>query len=90
MAQNNEERIRFASDEIVTKHNLDLVVELFAADYVAHAGEAKYKGTSFNNFLPAPSVDYIDTLSGQTDSCTRVKVSKIGSGVQTFMSRGRT
>ncbi len=47
MAQNNEERIRFASDEIVTKHNLDLVVELFAADYVAHAGEAKYKGTSF-------------------------------------------
>jgi anaerobic selenocysteine-containing dehydrogenase len=39
---------------------------------------AKYKGTSFNNFLPAPSVDYIDTLSGQTDSCTRVRIAKMG------------
>ncbi|MBM3512562.1 MAG: hypothetical protein FJX59_02475 [Alphaproteobacteria bacterium] len=35
---------------------------------------SKYKGTGFNNFLPAPDVDYIDTLSGQTDSCTRVRV----------------
>jgi hypothetical protein len=38
---------------------------------------SKYKGTAFNNFLPAPNVDHIDTLSGQTDSCTRVRVSKI-------------
>ena len=38
---------------------------------------SKYKGTAFNNFLPAPSVDHIDTLSGQTDSCTRVRVTKI-------------
>lgn len=38
---------------------------------------SKYKGTAFNNFLPAPDVDYIDTLSGQTDSCTRVRVTPI-------------
>ena len=39
---------------------------------------SKYKGVSFNNFLPAPDVAYIDTLSGQTDSCTRVRVTCIG------------
>ena len=38
---------------------------------------SKYKGTGFNNFLPAPDVAFIDTLSGQTDSCTRVKISRI-------------
>ena len=42
---------------------------------------SKYKGTGFNNFLPAPDVAFIDTLSGQTDSCVRVKVSKISLGV---------
>ena len=41
---------------------------------------SKYKGTSFNNFLPAPDVAYIDTLSGQTDSCTRVRVTRLGGG----------
>jgi anaerobic selenocysteine-containing dehydrogenase len=38
---------------------------------------SKYKGTGFNNFLPAPDVAYIDTLSGQTDSCVRVKIEKL-------------
>ena len=38
---------------------------------------SKYKGTGFNNFLPAPDVAFIDTLSGQTDSCVKVKVTKI-------------
>jgi anaerobic selenocysteine-containing dehydrogenase len=50
---------------------------------------SKYKGTGFNNFLPAPSVDFIDTLSGQTDSCTRVKVSKIGKGARRFTYPGQ-
>ena len=51
---------------------------------------AKYKGTSFNNFLPAPSVDFIDTLSGQTDSCTRVRVTRLvaGSPRSSTASRG--
>jgi len=40
---------------------------------------SKYKGTGFNNFLPAPDVAYIDTLSGQTDSCVRVKIEKLES-----------
>lgn len=38
---------------------------------------SKHKGTGFNNFLPAPDVAYIDTLSGQTDSCTRVRVTRM-------------
>jgi len=41
---------------------------------------SKYKGTGFNNFLPAPDVAFIDTLSGQTDSCVRVKVKKLKHG----------
>ena len=41
---------------------------------------SKYKGTGFNNFLPAPDVAFIDTLSGQTDSCVRVKVTKLAKG----------
>ncbi|MSO97861.1 MAG: molybdopterin-binding protein [Rhodospirillaceae bacterium] len=40
---------------------------------------SKHKGTGFNNFLPAPDVEHIDTLSGQTDSCTRVRVSVLSS-----------
>ncbi len=35
---NNEERITFANDEILGKGNLDVVGEVFATDYVAHAG----------------------------------------------------
>ena len=42
---------------------------------------SKYKGTGFNNFLPAPDVAFIDTLSGQTDSCVRVKVTKISDAI---------
>jgi anaerobic selenocysteine-containing dehydrogenase len=38
---------------------------------------SKYKGTGFNNFLPAPDVDYIDTLSGQIDSCMRVRITRL-------------
>lgn len=34
------------------------------------------KGTSFNTLLPPPSLDRIDTLSGQIDTCVRVKVTK--------------
>lgn len=49
---------------------------------------AKYKGTAFNNFLPAPSVEQIDTLSGQTDSCCRVKITKIGSNSAAVTLRG--
>ena len=38
---------------------------------------SKYKGTAFNTFRPAASIEYIETLSGQIDSCTRVRVSKL-------------
>ena len=47
MAQSNEERVRFANDEIVGKGNLGVVDEIFATDYVVHAGGKDFKGTEF-------------------------------------------
>ncbi len=47
MAQSKEERVRFANDEIVGKGNLGVVDEVFATDYVVHAGGKDYKGTGF-------------------------------------------
>jgi len=38
---------------------------------------SKYKGTGFNNFLPEPNITFLDTLSGQTDSCVKVKIEKL-------------
>jgi len=42
-----EERIRFANDEILGKGNLNVVDEVFATDYVLHAGGKDYKGPKF-------------------------------------------
>ncbi len=47
MAQSNEKRVRFANDEIVGKGNLGVVDEVFATDYVVHAGGKDFKGTEF-------------------------------------------
>ena len=47
MSKSNEERIRFANDEILGKGNLDVVDEVFAAEYVAHAGGKDHKGHKF-------------------------------------------
>jgi len=47
MAKNNEERIRYAADELIGKGNLDIVDTIFATDYVAHAGGKEYSGHSF-------------------------------------------
>ena len=47
MAKSNEERVRFANDEILGKGNLGVVDDIFATDYVAHAGGKDYKGPEF-------------------------------------------
>ncbi len=47
MTKSNEERIRFANDEILGKGNLDVVEEVFATDYVVHAGGKDHKGLQF-------------------------------------------
>ena len=44
MAKSNEERVRFANDEVLGKGNLDVVDEIFATDYVVHAGGKDHKG----------------------------------------------
>lgn len=38
---------------------------------------AAKKGTSFNTLLPPPNIKRIDTLSGQIDTCVRVRVTRI-------------
>ena len=43
MAKSNEERVRFANDEILGKGNLDVVDEIFATDYVVHAGSPPWR-----------------------------------------------
>lgn len=47
MAKSNEEQVRFANDEILGKGNLGVVDEIFATDYVVHAGGKDYKGPEF-------------------------------------------
>jgi predicted ester cyclase len=47
MPKINEKRIRFANDEIPGKGILDVVDEVFATDYVVHAGGKDYKGPKF-------------------------------------------
>lgn len=44
MNQSNVERIKFANDELFGKGNLDAVDEIFAPDYIVHAGNKDYKG----------------------------------------------
>jgi len=47
MARNKEDQIRHAVSELIEKCNLEIVGEVFAADYVAHAGAKEYSGHSF-------------------------------------------
>ncbi len=47
MAKSNEERVRFANDELLGKGNLGVVDEIFATDYVLHAGGKDHKGPEF-------------------------------------------
>ncbi len=47
MAKSKEERVRFANDEILGKGNLGAVDEIFATDYVVHAGGKHHKGPGF-------------------------------------------
>ena len=44
MVKSNEERVRFANDEILGKGNLGVVDDIFATDYVVHVGGKDYKG----------------------------------------------
>jgi hypothetical protein len=37
---------------------------------------ARGKGVMHNRLLPPPSLERIDTLSGQIDQCVRVKITK--------------
>ena len=47
MSKSKEERIRFANDEILGKGNMDVVEEVFASEYVVHAGGKDHKGHKF-------------------------------------------
>ena len=47
MRRSKEELIRFAHDEILAKGNLNAVEEVFADDYVLHAGGKEHRGAAF-------------------------------------------
>ena len=47
MDQIDEERIKFANDELIGKGNLNVIDEIFAVNYIAHAGGKDYKGHEF-------------------------------------------
>ena len=50
MAKSNEERLRFAHDEILGKGNLNVVDEIFATDY--GAGNVPAQNTYPSRYLP--------------------------------------
>ncbi len=47
MATRNEEQLRFANHEILEKGTLGVVDEIFATDYVVHAGGKDHRGHEF-------------------------------------------
>ncbi len=47
MSKNKEELIKFGNNELIEKGNSDVVAELFATNYVVHAGGKDYKGHGF-------------------------------------------
>ena len=47
MPKTHEERIRFANDEVLGKGNSGAVDEVFATDYVLHAGGKNHIGPGF-------------------------------------------
>lgn len=47
MANSNEERVRFANDEILEKGNLAVIDDIFATTYVARIEGKPYKGPKF-------------------------------------------
>ncbi|MHC4846190.1 MAG: ester cyclase [Planctomycetota bacterium] len=78
MAQSKEERIRLASEEIIGKGDFALVDEVFAADYVAHAGDKTGNGPGFvrrfggqmRTAIPDLHVVAVDVLAQSGDTIT--------------------
>ena len=51
MAEDKEERVRFATNEIIGKGNLDVVSDVFSTSYLAHLGEREGNGPQFVRWL---------------------------------------
>ncbi len=47
MDNSKEERIKFGNDELIGNGNLGVIDEIFATDYIVHAGDKNYKGHEF-------------------------------------------
>ena len=47
MATSKADRIRHANDEILAKGNLAAIEDIFAADYILHAGGKDHRGRKF-------------------------------------------
>ncbi len=47
MDKSNEERIKIGNEELIGKGRLGVIDEIFATDYIVHAGGKNYKGHGF-------------------------------------------
>jgi len=78
MNQTNGEQIKLANDELFGKGNLDIIDEIFATNYIVHAGNKDYKGHEFiKKFtrqlrlaIPDIRVDKVSLLSQADNTIT--------------------
>ncbi len=76
MNKNKEEKIQYVMDELIENGNLDVINEIYSADYVAHAGEKNFNGHNFlNRFAKQlrksiPDIHTVDVkiLANETDT----------------------
>ena len=75
---NNEERIKFANNEIIRKGNLDIVSEIFSTDYIVHTGGRDYKGhksikqfiSQLHSAIPDIQVIKVEILNSSNNTIT--------------------
>ncbi|MGA9467301.1 MAG: ester cyclase [Exiguobacterium marinum] len=75
---NREEQIRFAAYQVMELGRMEVVPEVFATEYVAHAGERTYKGHAFirrfskqmKTALPDVKVKKVEVLVQTEDTVT--------------------
>ncbi|WP_215144054.1 ester cyclase [Exiguobacterium qingdaonense] len=75
---NREEQIRFAAHQVMELGNMEVVPEVFATEYVAHAGKRTYHGHAFirrfskqmKTAIPDVEVKKIEVLVQTEDTIT--------------------
>ena len=92
MSDNLKERVRWANEEIINKGNLNVVRELFAEDYVLHAGGEDFRGQKFiEGFITELTAAFpdlrveVEPLAADADKITWLRTNR-GTHRGNFMS----